>query len=154
MVLDVLADSSLLYNYISTVLRKIIEREREREKRVCVRKTLSLHLVIWYLWVAIWNSERSLLLLDFDFAVWWFALSWCVATFGFDLWLFIWFVHNWYLKFVFGICEPLVLWFFDFVFLRELFGCIWDLGLWECLYTNLYYPKFIIMKFVRHPPWI
>ena len=154
MVLDVLADSSLLYNYISTVLQKIREREREREKRVCVRKTLSLHLVIWYLWVAIWNSERSLLLLGFDFAVWWFALSWCVATFGFDLWLFIWFVRNWYLKFVFGICEPLVLWFFDFVFLRELFGCIWDLGLWECLYTNLYYPQFIIMKFVHQPPWI
>ena len=33
--------------------------------------------------------------------------SWCVATFGFDLWLSLWFVHNSY--FVFGslicICE-------------------------------------------------
>ena len=54
-----------------------------------------------------------------------------------------WFVYNWYLVFV-------NLWFC--IYVRELFGCIWDLGLWECLYTNLYYPKFVIVKFVRRRP--
>ena len=54
-------------------------------------------------------------------------------------------------KHTLSICEPLVLWF---VFVRELFGCIWDLGLWKCLYTNLHYPKFVILKFVRRHPWM
>ena len=36
----------------------------------------------------------------FGFAVWRFALSWFVATFGFDLWLSLWFEHSWYLVFV------------------------------------------------------
>ena len=40
--------------------------------------------------------------LDFGSAVWRFALSWCVATFGFDLWLSLWFVRNSHL--IFGIC--------------------------------------------------
>ena len=43
-----------------------------------------------------------MLSLDFGYAVWRFALSWCVATFGFDLWLSLWFVHNSHL--IFGIC--------------------------------------------------
>ena len=108
---------------------------------------LSLRFVIWYLWVAIWNSEKGLLQLGFGFVIWWFVLSWCVATFGFDLCLLfsLCAIHILYLVFVnlwFCICE------------RELFGCIWDLGLWECIHTNLYYPKFVIVKFVRHRSWI
>ena len=43
-------------------------------------------LFLWYLWVAIWNSERSLLPSGFGSAVWWFALSWCVCN------IWIWFV--------------------------------------------------------------
>ena len=143
------------------LLQKI--REKEKSVCVCVRKRLSLCLVTWYLWVAIWNSERGLLLFGFGSAVWWFAISWCIATFGFALWLSLWFVRNsylvfsiwyWYLVFVnlwfFGLY--LVLWFC--ICERELFGCIWDSGLWECLYTNLYYPKFVIVKFVRRHPWM
>ena len=61
-------------------------------------------------------------------------------------------IRIWYLVFVFGIYEPLVLWFC--ICERELFGCIWDLGLWECLYTNLYYPKFFVVKFVHRRPWM
>ena len=45
--------------------------------------------------------------------------SWCVATFGFDLWLSLWFVHNSYLVFgsLIWICE------------RELFGVF---EIWIC----------------------
>ena len=107
----------------------LVQKIREKEKSVCVRKMLSLVLVIWFFWVAIWNSERGLLLLGFGSTVWWFTLSWCIATFGFDLWLFLWFVHNSYL--VFGI------WYSYLVFVnlwfciceRELFGCI---RIWVC----------------------
>ena len=97
----------------------------------------------------IWNSERGLLLLGS--AVWWFALSWYVATFGIVLWLSlvcaqfalgIWYSYLVSVNLWFCICE------------RELFGCIWDLGLRECLYTDLYYPKFVIVKFVRRCPWM
>ena len=90
------------------LLRKI----REREESVCVcereRKRLSLFFVLRYLWVAIWNNERGLLPLGFGFAAWWFSLSWCVATFGFDLCA----ICILYLVFV-------NLWFFGFVFVRE-----------------------------------
>ena len=54
-------------------------------------------------------------------------------------------------KHTLSICEPLVLWF---VFVRELFGCFWDLSLWDCLYTNLYYLKFVIVKFVCRHLWM
>ena len=84
---------------------------------VANRKCFSC-LVLWYLWVAIWNSERGLLPLGFGFAVWWFVLSWCVATFEFDLWLSHWFVHN--LDLVFGICETL-----DFF--------LWERAIWVYL---------------------
>ena len=109
---------------------------REKERRVCVRKRLSLHLVIWYLWVVIWNSERGLLPLGFGSTFWCFALSWCVATFGFDLWLFLWFVCNSYL--VFGIriwylwtFGSLVrIWTFGFVFVRESYLGVFEI--WVC----------------------
>ena len=136
------------------LLRKI----REKERRVCVRKSLSLRLVIWYLWVAIWNSERGLCRLVL---VLWFgdlfslgALKLldliCGSLFGLcaiRIWYsYLVFVNLWffgsYLNFWFCICK------------RELFGCIWDLGLWECLYTNLYYPKFVIMKFFYRRLWM
>ena len=135
-------------SYISTVLLQEIQRV------VCEKKRLSLGLVIWYLWVAIWNSERGLFSLGFGFTVWWFALSFYVATFGFDLWLSLWFVRNSHL--VFGIWYSYLvfvnLWFFGSVFVRK--KTIWDLGLWEYFYTNLYYPKFIIVKFVWCCLWI
>ena len=116
------------------LLRKI--REKEKSVCVCVRKRLSLCLVIWYLWVAIWNSERGLLLFGFGSAVWWFALSWCVATFGFALWLSLWFVHSshlifgiriWYL-WTFG--SLVCIWFFSFVFVRESYLGVF--GIWIC----------------------
>ena len=82
-----------------------------------------------FVWVEIWNSERGLLPLGFGSAVWRFAISWCVATFGFDLWPSLWFVHNSYLVFV-------NLWFFSlylvlrFVFVRESYLDIF--GIWVC----------------------
>ena len=133
------------------LLWKISEKEKRESVCVCVRKRLSLCLVIWYLWVAIWNSERGLLL--FGFVVCWFALSWCIATFEFALWLSLV-----CMQFVFGICEPLVPWFvFGSLVLylwERAIWVYWDLGLWECLYTNLYYSKFVIVKFVRRHPWM
>ena len=95
-------------------------------------------LVLWYLWVVIWNSERGLLLLGF--AVWWFALSWCIATFGFNLWLFLWFVCNSYL--VFGICEPLVLWF---VF-GSLVLYLWERVIW--VYLGFEFVRVPLYQFV------
>jgi len=100
-------------------------------------------LVIWYLWAAIWNSERGLLPLGFGSTVWWFALSWCIATFGFALWLSLWFVRNWYLEFIFDICEPLVLWF---VFVREsyldvlIFGFV-RVSLHQFVLSQIWYSK-------------
>ena len=68
----------------------------------------------------------------FGSVVWRFALSWFVATFGFDLWLSLWFEHNWYLVFVFGICEPLVLWF---VFVRESYLGVFGIWISESVST-------------------
>ena len=89
--------------------------------RYCALAVLhrSLCLVLWYLWVAIWKSERGLLPLDFSFAVWWFALSWCIVTFGFDLWLSLWFcaIRIWYL------------WIFGSLALYLWERAVWDLGL-------------------------
>ena len=93
---------------------------------MCVRKRGSLLVWLFDIYGLQFRIERCLLRLDFGSAVWRFALSWCVAIFGFDLWLSLWFVRNWYLEFVFGICEPLVL---CFVFERERYLGIWDLGL-------------------------
>ena len=102
LVLDMLADSSLLYKYsaIAANLRVLC--------------ALSCFWFFWYLWVAIWNSERGLLPLGFGSAVWLFALSWCIATFGFNLWLSFWFVYNSYL--VFGILEFCVYFSFGLIF--------------------------------------
>ena len=103
----------------------LLQKIREKEMRGCEKKRLSLGLVIWYLWIAIWNSERSLLPLGFGSAVWWFALSWCVATFGFDLWLSLWFVCNSYLVFV-NLC---------FVFVRESYLGVFEIWVCESTFT-------------------
>ena len=132
------------------LLRKI----REKEKRVCVTNRGSLF--VWLFDICGLQFEiarevcyRLVLVLRFGD-----LLSWCVATFGFALWLSLWFVHNSHL--IFGI-RIWYLWTFGSLVCiceRELFGCIWDLGLWEWLYTNLYYPKFAVVKFVRRRPWM
>ena len=129
------------------LLQKI--REKEKSVCVCVRKRLSLCLVTWYLWVAIWNSERGLLLFGFGSTVWWFAISWCIATFGFTLWLSLWFVCNSYL--VFGIRiwylwtfgSLVCIWLFGFVFVRESYLGVFEIRVCEsastpiCIIPNL-----------------
>ena len=128
-----LANSSLLYKHSAIVAISVSEKKR-----------LSLVLVLWYLWVAIWNGERGFvatwfwffgfvicfLLMCCNFWIWFVALSLVCVQFIFGIW------YLWTFGSLVCICE------------RELFGCIWDLGLWECLNTNLYYPKFAIVKFV------
>ena len=138
------------------LLWKISEKEKRERECVCVcvceKKVLS-SFGIWSLWSAIWNSERGLLPLGFGSMVCWFALSWCITTFEFALWLSLV-----CMQFVFGICEPLVPWFvFGSLVLylwERAIWVYWDWGLWECLYTNLYYSKFVIVKFVRRHPWM
>ena len=89
--------------------------------------------VLWYLCIAIWNSERGLLLLGFGSAGWLFALSLCVATFGFDLWLSLWFVHNSHLVFSIRIWY---LWTFSSLVLY-----LWERAIWV----------FLEFRFVRVP---
>ena len=140
-----LADSSFLYKH------NAIMANSERG----VRKKGSLFIWLFDICGLQFGIVREAFLpLGFGSGIWWFALSWCVVTFGFDLWLSLWFVCNSYLVFVnlwfFGLY--LVIWFC--ICERKLFECIWDLDLWECLYTNFYYPKFVTVKFVHCRPWM
>ena len=89
-------------SYVSIVLLKKI---REKKIRECEEKRLPL---VWFFDICglqFGIVREVLLLLGFGCAVWWFALSWYVATFGFALWPSLWFVRNSYLVFV-------NLWFF------------------------------------------
>ena len=131
-----LADSSLLYEH-SVIMVKL---------RVCEKRCFLLVWLFDICGLQFGIVREVLLLLGFGSTVWRFALSWCIATFGFNfVALFLvcaQFVFDiWYLHLVF-----VNFWFFSFVS-----GWIWDLGLWECLYTNLYYLKFDIVKFFCHP---
>ena len=94
---------------------------------LCEKERLYLGLVIWYLWVAIWNSERGLLLLGFGFTIWWFTLSLCVATIRFDLWLSFLVCA----QFAFGIWYSYLvfvnLWFLGFVFVRESYLSVFEI---------------------------
>ena len=150
------------------LLQKIWEREKERERvrvkemRGCEKKRLSLGLIIWYLWVAICNRERFVTtwfwfwfcglvtcsrLVRCNFWICFVALSLVSAQLVFGIWYsYLVFVNLWFLGLY------LVLWFC--ICERELFECIWDLGLWEYLYTNLYYLKFVIVKFIRRHLWM
>ena len=143
MVLDILADSSLLYKHSATTENER-ERERERERRECVWE--KGFLLVWLLDIYGLQFEivREVLLpLGFSFVVWWFALSWCIATFGFDLWLFLWFVRNWYLTFCIRIWylwtfgSLIHIWFFGFVFVRESYLGVFGIWVYESISTPI-----------------
>ena len=100
-----LADSSFLYKH------NAIMANSERG----VRKKGSLFIWLFDICGLQFGIVREAFLpLGFGSGIWWFALSWCVVTFGFDLWLSLWFVCNSYLVFVnlwfFGLYLVLYLW--------------------------------------------
>ena len=129
----------LYHHRLNILYKQCVAAIEERENRVWVWEKEALFcLVLWYLWIVIWNSERCLLLLIS--VVWWFALSWYVATFGFTLWLSLWFVRNSHL--VFGICEPLVLWF---VF-GSLVLYLWERAIW--VYLGFRFVRLLLHQFV------
>ena len=79
------------------------------------------------------SSERGFVAAWFDFGstIWWLALSWFVATFGFDLWLSLWFLRNSYLVFM-------NLRFFGFVFVRENYLGVFRIWVCESASTPIY----------------
>ena len=124
MVLDILANSSLLYMHSTTTKNK---REKER---VCVRKC---SLFIWLFDICGLQFEivreicyHLVLVLRFGDLLSLGALQlldfFCGSFFGLCA------IGIWYLVFVFGIYEPLVFWFIigSLVCIceKELFGCI------------------------------
>ena len=49
-----------------------------------------------------------------------------------------WFVYNWYLVFIFGICEPLVrIWFFGFIFVGESYLGVFEIWVCESVSTPI-----------------
>ena len=101
-----------IYSYISIVL---LRKFREQEMIGCEKKRLSLSLVIWYLWVAIWNCERGFVTAWF----WFCSLVICSLLVCCNFW--IWFVALSLVcaQLVFGICIW-YLWTFSSLF------CIWE----------------------------
>ena len=112
-----------------------------------------LSLLVWFFDICGLQFKimrEVLLLLYFGFVVWRFALLACC-----NLW--IWFVTlslvcDLYL--VFGIWYLWTVGSLVCICEIELFGCTWDLGLWECLYINFYFPKFDIVKFLCRCSWM
>ena len=98
----------------------LLQKIKEREMRGCEKKRLSLGLVIWYLWVAIWNCER-------DFVTTWFwfcGLVICSLLVHCNFW--IWFVT------LFGLCA-IGIWYLVFgirIWYLWTFGSL-VLYLWE-----------------------
>ena len=127
------------------LLQKIWERERERERERWEGVRKRGFLLVWLFDICglQFVIVRGLLPLGFGFGsvVWWLALAWCVATFGFALWLSLWFVVNWYLAFgihiwflwTFG--SWVCIWFFGFVFVRESYLSVF--GIWDCESTSI-----------------
>ena len=119
-----LTDSSLLYKYSAIVANLECMRKRG-------------FLLFWFfeicgLQFGIVKEVCCRLVLQFFL----FSLSWCVATFGFDLWLSLWFLHNLYLVFLnrwfFGLY--LVLWFVfgSSVYICERESNLGAFGIWVC----------------------
>ena len=112
----------------------LLKKIREKKIRECEEKRLPL---VWFFDICglQFGIVREVLLpLGFGCAVWWFALSWCVATFGFALWLSLWFVRNSYLVFV-------NLWFFVLY--------LWERDIWVYLifgFVRVHLRQFVLSQ--------
>ena len=109
-----LADSSLLYKHSAIMANSVSENKR-----------LSLGLVLWYLWVAIWNCERGF------FAAWFWLCSFVICSLLVCCNFWIWFValSLVFAQFVFGIRYSYLvfvnLWFFGLY--------LWERVIWVYL---------------------